>query len=308
MIGKKKALALAATALLGFGSMTVHADSLQSGQVLQANQPLPSHDGRYEAILQGDGNFVVYRMSDMKAIWNTGTVGSGATWAVMQTDGNFVIYTADGRAVWWTGTSHQEGSLPHQFIVDDEGMAAVITYVPVWITNTTVPNQPAAPALVFQYGFHFEQGKVYNGPNGNQWTFQTDGNLVLYHNGKAVWASNVTQAHGGKAIYADWEGILVTWNDSGYVWQGSDYRHWPDGFYQQAGDAYPLSLHGDSSYFTIEADGNGEEWIAARKWGAPDYDPPARNLPPPSGPHCIGDPRSDCQPGPVFGFPGSPPL
>ncbi|ROP57868.1 MULTISPECIES: hypothetical protein [unclassified Rathayibacter] len=90
---------------------------------------LRSDDGRYRAVMQGDGNFVVYGPTG--AVWQTGTsgvessfefskdgtaqvvAGSGAvTWTatpaggtapfrlVMQSDGNLVEYDAHHHAVW----------------------------------------------------------------------------------------------------------------------------------------------------------------------------------------------------------------
>lgn len=292
MIGKLKAVAIAAAAVCGLASMSASAAWLKSGQQLVAGQSLTSHDGRYTAIMQGDGNFVVYRIADGVAIWNTGTGGTGADHIVMQGDGNLVIYTPDGRAVWWTGTA-ANANLANEFTVDDVGRAIVVAYAPVWVTNTvTAGGAPAADPLVFQSGFHFERGVVYNGPNGNQWTFQTDGNLVLYHNGKAVWASNKTQAHGGPAIYSVFDGMLTTWNDSGYVWQGASNYSYPAGFTFESGGDKTVSLHADNYLFNIQADGNAAIWVAARKWGAPTFDPPATNLPPATGPHCIGDPTA----------------
>lgn len=48
-----------------------------------------------------DGNLVLYRTSDNKPIWSTGT-GSTAAYAVMQGDGNFVVYSTSGTALWST--------------------------------------------------------------------------------------------------------------------------------------------------------------------------------------------------------------
>jgi hypothetical protein len=284
--------------------MSASAEFLRSGQSLSVGQHLESHDGRYVAIMQGDGNFVVYRNADGVAIWNSGTGGTGATFAVMQGDGNFVIYTADGRAVWSTGTSWQAGSLPNEFTIDDYGLAVVVSYIPVWVTNTVTPGAPPGDSLVFQFGYKWPPGVVYNGPNGNQWTFQTDGNLVLYHNGAPVWASNVTNNKSGKAIYSVWEGILTTWNDSGVVWNGASNRNYPPGFIWDGPNA-SLHLGGDGGLFAIQADGNATAWVAARKWGASTYDPPAAP-PPPSGPHCIGDPHACAESGgtyPVINYP-----
>ena len=54
--------------------------------------------------VQGDGNLVVYGPGG--ALWASGTAGSGAgDFLAMQDDGNLVLYSAAGRAVWATNTS-----------------------------------------------------------------------------------------------------------------------------------------------------------------------------------------------------------
>src|SRR5215468_9239908 len=64
-------------------------NSLSAGQSLQAGQDLVSTDGRYEAVMQTDGNFVEYGPSGV--VWNSRT-GVAGSHIVMQTDGNLVIY------------------------------------------------------------------------------------------------------------------------------------------------------------------------------------------------------------------------
>lgn len=96
-------------------------DVLRTGQALSVGQRIVSDGGRYFAILQGDGNFVVYR-NDGVPFWSTGTVGSDAATAVMQGDGNFVIYSRAGHAVWSTGTWGRD----RMFGVDGIGRAMVL--------------------------------------------------------------------------------------------------------------------------------------------------------------------------------------
>ena len=74
--------------------------SLSVGQSLGVGDYLKSSNGDYTAIMQSDGNFVVYSASS-KALWNSGTYGNpGNSTAVMQNDGNFVIYGPSGSALW----------------------------------------------------------------------------------------------------------------------------------------------------------------------------------------------------------------
>lgn len=54
---------------------------------------LVSWDGRYRAIMQTDGNFVVYGPAG--PTWASNTAGWPGAYAVMQGDGNFVIYYVD---------------------------------------------------------------------------------------------------------------------------------------------------------------------------------------------------------------------
>ncbi len=55
------------------------------------------------AVMQGDGNFVLYHQG-WNALWSSGTYGNPGSYIVMQNDGNLVIYNPGGRALWATGT------------------------------------------------------------------------------------------------------------------------------------------------------------------------------------------------------------
>lgn len=106
-------------------------DVLPSGATLKSGQALISSDGRYTAIMQADGNFVVYgpgntvlyvtgtsgalgaylvmRTNGMASLYNKqgsilGTLGGNipGSYMVMQSDGNLVIYTKSGQAAWWS--------------------------------------------------------------------------------------------------------------------------------------------------------------------------------------------------------------
>lgn len=82
-------------------------DTLQAGQNLAVGQRLESSNG-YALTLQDDGNLVLLDGGD--AVWSTGTNGSGATTAVVQDDGNFVLYSASGSLAWESGSSGNPGA------------------------------------------------------------------------------------------------------------------------------------------------------------------------------------------------------
>ena len=87
-------------------SVPVDLSVLTTGMSLHPSFYLDSQNGRFRLLFQKDGNLVIYRRSDYKAIWATGTNQNGGFVAIMQQDGNFVIYKkVETTAIWSTGTS-----------------------------------------------------------------------------------------------------------------------------------------------------------------------------------------------------------
>jgi hypothetical protein len=100
------ALTLALWALPADSALAA-SDTLAPGQSLSAGQALWSSNGSYEALMQTDGNFVLYGPSG--ALWSSNTYGGQSNrTAVMQTDGNFVIYGPSG-ALWAANTTDISG-------------------------------------------------------------------------------------------------------------------------------------------------------------------------------------------------------
>ena len=69
-----------------------------------------SSDGRFQLKLRPGGDlWLTTSWAPDQPYWSTGTGGSNADTAVMQGDGNFVLYR-NGAAVWFTGTFGHPGS------------------------------------------------------------------------------------------------------------------------------------------------------------------------------------------------------
>jgi hypothetical protein len=100
-------------AQLGVGLVTVNGnltppknlgDTLWPNQAMHTDQYIGSCSttsscaNTYIAIMQGDGNFVVYLQtpSGSQAQWWTGTGGNPGDWVIMGGDGNLVVYKSDG--------------------------------------------------------------------------------------------------------------------------------------------------------------------------------------------------------------------
>ena len=110
------------------------ANVLGPGQSIAQNQVLLSTNMQYLATLQSDGNFVVYKVQGMQALWATGTNGQIISNAIMQTDGNFVLYNGAGAPIWASNTS---GSAYSYLIMQDDGNLVVYTEgSPTWASGT----------------------------------------------------------------------------------------------------------------------------------------------------------------------------
>jgi hypothetical protein len=96
-------------------------DGLSARQIVVA-RPKRSPNGRYRLALQLDGNLVLYDDELGVALWSAGTNGNTVGQAVMQGDGNFVIYDAGSVAIWSTETAGNPGA---RLAVQDDGNLVV---------------------------------------------------------------------------------------------------------------------------------------------------------------------------------------
>ena len=109
---------------------------LTPGQQLKTGQSLTSQNRCFTLVLQQDGNLVLYQNSRRRPLWATGTDGTAVERAIMQTDGNFVMYRHNGSPVWASNTDGKDGS---RLIVQNDGNVVIYTPIrnrPVWATNT----------------------------------------------------------------------------------------------------------------------------------------------------------------------------
>lgn len=110
------------------------ARALDIGAALHRGQSARSCDGRFDLVMQDDGNLVLYGEND-KALWHTHTYGTDAAYVVMQHDGNLVLYANDGDALWHTHTYGKPGA---ELYLQDDGN--LVVYLPdgtaLWNSET----------------------------------------------------------------------------------------------------------------------------------------------------------------------------
>jgi hypothetical protein len=109
---------------------------IPNGQ-LTLGQYLHSDGGSYRLFLQSDGNLVLRRISDSKALWASGTNGKSVTRFVFQSDGNLTLKTAAGTVVWNSNTA---GSGATKLVLNTNG--SLVLYrnsTVVWSVNGSAP-------------------------------------------------------------------------------------------------------------------------------------------------------------------------
>ncbi len=89
--------------------------------------------------MQGDGNLVLYRLFDNKAIWASNTAGNPGSRVAMQTDGNLVVYSAANKALWSSRTAGNSGAY---LVMQDDANAVVYSAAAkaLWASNTAQKN------------------------------------------------------------------------------------------------------------------------------------------------------------------------
>jgi hypothetical protein len=127
-------------------------DRLFADQTLAAGTELLSQNGQHRAVMQSDGNFVVYRANGTPK-WATGTDGRAIGGIIMQGDGNLVMYDPNG-AVWASGTDGRPGAF---LVMQDDGNLVIYDQggTPLWATGTNITMMRVTGFMPSMNGFHF---------------------------------------------------------------------------------------------------------------------------------------------------------
>ena len=182
---------------------------LSPGQALAPGDKLGALGGEFELVYQSDGNLVLY--SAGKATWQSKTMGKPAGRAVLQTDGHFLLSSPDNTVYWKTGVyGFNDGRL----VLLDDGRLVVYAGDDVrWET----------PRLRLECGQAMKPGNVLQSLDGRyQMRYQTDGNLVVYNQGRAVWQSKTAGKPAGVAALQGDGRLVVKGPDNAVLWQTSD--------------------------------------------------------------------------------------
>jgi hypothetical protein len=239
-------------------------DRLTPNQQLNVNDQLVSPSGRFQLILQPDGNLVLYTTdAQHTALWSSNTWGKPVTHAIMQSDGNLVCYDAKGVAYWASNTWGNPGACA---VLQDDGTLVVFNpgVAVLWTSGSGAqkdrlqPNQQLnvneellSPngrfLLIMQsdgnlvlYTNDAQHRALWSSNTWNTPTkvthaiMQSDGNLVCYDaGGKAYWSSNTWDHPGAYAVLLDGGGLVVFDAGGAVLWASAStiedlpYQNWP---------------------------------------------------------------------------------
>jgi exopolysaccharide biosynthesis protein len=129
------------------GGRTANSSSTMAAVAkIRGGSRLTSPNGSHIAVMQNDGNFVVYR-TGAGAQWSTRTWGNPGAFLVMQADGNLVVYSAASRPLWHSGTYGTDG---RRLTLRDDGNLVVYNAGTTarWsrVTGIIRPTPPTPPA------------------------------------------------------------------------------------------------------------------------------------------------------------------
>lgn len=172
------AMSILTFAMLALINTASAGDTLFKDQWLRVNQQLTSNNGDFKLIMQGDGNLVVYRNSDNKALWSSRTHNNPGAEAVMQGDGNLVVYK-NGVALWSTNTHNNPGS---RVIMQHDGN--LVVYNPanraLWESGTR--QLECSTVYVDAWGGRFEWGTWLTKPGScYEYVPLQDNPFAYYH-------------------------------------------------------------------------------------------------------------------------------
>ncbi|AXI03673.1 ricin-type beta-trefoil lectin domain protein [Aquirhabdus parva] len=100
----------------------------QRGSKLISGQSVTSGNGKFALTMQASGNLVVTRLSDGFVAFQTKTLGAG-NYAVLQNDGNFVVYSATNVPQWNSKTAGATSAL---LLLQDDGNLVLYSFTPKW--------------------------------------------------------------------------------------------------------------------------------------------------------------------------------
>ena len=119
-------------------------DTLHSNETLEEETHLSSISKHYFALVQSDGNFVVYKSDSFKRdnpLWASNTYISRNPRPFklrLLKDGNLVLLDNVGQPVWTSNSANKGDNSSHKLVMQNDGNLVLYDgrMSPIWATNT----------------------------------------------------------------------------------------------------------------------------------------------------------------------------
>ncbi len=147
-----------------FSSRSEISCTAKSNAFLRASQCLSSPNCNYRAIMQSDGNFVVYRKESGKevAVWNSQTARNNGAFLALQQDGNLVVYSSASKPLWNTVTSAAPFT-DYKLSLDNNGVLTLTRKYDNkarWTSTSGKIKTSAAADAQYRVKNHFEYSSI----------------------------------------------------------------------------------------------------------------------------------------------------
>lgn len=216
-----------------------HTHTVNQGQGIQS----PNH--QFNAIIQHDGNFVLYD-AHHHPHWASNTNGHGhAPYRLtLQQDGNLVVYDHHNHPTWASNTNGK-GRAPYTLkLQNDRNLVLYDADLnATWSSNTHVAGNPHSLGHFLRSHDHSTLQQDHHITSWNDQfraVIQHDGNFVLYdiHN-HPFWATNTNgKGHGPYRVVLQADGNLVLYDHHGHA-------HWASNTNGHGHGPYRLVLQDD---------------------------------------------------------------
>ncbi len=147
-------------------------DQSQPIETLIEGEILESENKKFKAILETNGNFVIYsdaccnlEKKDIM-VWSSNTKGKGLSprRLIMHNDGNLILYDAKNVQIWKT-EGEKKGIEPITLTMQDDGRLVITDSKKSELWATELKNYPRDPNLIAGVSYV----KVLNGPGADSW-------------------------------------------------------------------------------------------------------------------------------------------
>ena len=162
------------------------------------------------------------------ALWNTRSGGHPGARAVLQSDGNFVVYGSDGRPLWNSGPDRADPAASSSVATGDSMRAGQQLLAGQGLTSSNgsyrLVVQGDGNAVVYASGGRAIWNSRTAGQSGVRLVMQSDGNLVLYGVRGALWNTRSGGHPGARAVLQSDGNFVVYGSDGRPLWNSGPDR------------------------------------------------------------------------------------